>query len=414
MMSGIALADNLPLPGLAPPLLPPGPGCSFYRGAAGADTTGANGAGRPENGERDGDRSGTARAAPCTTHGVAPVIRIAATVAIGLVGVVLFHLAALPLPWLLGPIFACLGAALFGTPLRGVKPVNDAMRTILGVAVGATVTPALLISMPDMAPTLALIPILVALIGAIGVPYFQRIWGFDFPTAYYGAMPGGLQDMLIFGEEAGGDVRALSLIHATRVLVIVSALPFVLQGVWSVDLSRPPGDPATALPPGQLVLMLAAGLLGWRLAKRAGLFGASILGPMILAAILSMAGVLQHRPPAEAIWAAQFFIGLAVGTHYAGVTLTEVRTVVTAALGFVAILLMLAGAFVVLVHLLALAPALETFLAFAPGGQAEMTVLAIIAGADLAFVIAHHVLRIFVVILGAPLAARVFSPRPRD
>ena len=52
------------------------------------------------------------------------------------------------------------------------------------------------------------------------------------------------------------------------------------------------------------------------------------------------------------------------------------------------------------------------FLAFAPGGQAEMTVLALIAGADLAFVIAHHVLRIITVIIGAPIAARGFSPGP--
>lgn len=61
-----------------------------------------------------------------------------------------------------------------------------------------------------------------------------------------------------------------------------------------------------------------------------------------------------------------------------------------------------------------IAPPLETLLAFAPGGQAEMTVLALIVGADMAFVIAHHVLRIFVVILGAPFAARVFRTKPTD
>jgi uncharacterized membrane protein AbrB (regulator of aidB expression) len=61
-----------------------------------------------------------------------------------------------------------------------------------------------------------------------------------------------------------------------------------------------------------------------------------------------------------------------------------------------------------------LAPALETVLAFAPGGQAELTVLALIVGADMAFVVAHHVLRIFIVILGAPLFARLFGPKTDD
>ena len=341
------------------------------------------------------------------------MIQIAITHAIAALGVAVFHVLGLPLPWLLGPIIACLIAALAGVPMRGMPLVNNLMRTILGVAVGATFTWALLVTMAGMWTTLILVPLMVFLIGLVGVPYFQRLWGFDFATSYYGAMPGGLQDMLLFGEEAGGDVRALSLIHATRVMVIVVALPFILQGYWGVDLSNPPGVPATSLPVSQLILMVVCGVAGWQIAKAFGLFGASILGPMILSAILALAGILQFRPPAEAIWMAQFFIGMTVGTKYAGVTGAEVRRDVTAALGFCVILLILSGIFVETIHLLNLAPPMETLLAFAPGGQAEMTVLALIAGADMAFVIAHHVLRIVVVILGAPLAARLFRSRPR-
>ncbi|MEO1640103.1 MAG: AbrB family transcriptional regulator [Pseudomonadota bacterium] len=341
------------------------------------------------------------------------MIQVVATHVIAAAGVAIFHLLHLPLPWLLGPIIACLAAGLCGVQMKGFSFVNNAMRSILGVAVGATLTVAVVMSMATMWTTLILIPVMIALIGIIGVPYFQRLWGFDFATSYYSAMPGGLQDMLIFGEEAGGDVRALSLIHATRVMVIVVALPFILTAYWDVDLTNPPGVPADTLPLSQLALMVFAGLAGWQIAKRVGLFGASILGPMILAGALALTGVLEHRPPAEAIWAAQFFIGMTVGTKYSGVTGAEVRRDVAAALGFCIILLVLTAIFVEFVYLFSLAPPLETLLAFAPGGQAEMTVLALIAGADLAFVIAHHVLRIVVVIVGAPVAALLFSPKPR-
>lgn len=338
--------------------------------------------------------------------------RIVITHGIAALGVAVFKLLGLPLPWLLGPITACLIAALLGVRMKGVPFVNNAMRSILGVAVGATFTTALVISMAEMWTTLLFVPVMVFLIGLVGVPYFQRLWGFDFATSYYSAMPGGLQDMLLFGEEAGGDVRALSLIHATRVMVIVVALPFILKGYWGVDLSNPPGVPAATLPISQLVVMAVAGLAGWQIAKRVGLFGASILGPMIFAIILALTGVLQNRPPAEAIWAAQFFIGMTVGTKYAGVTGEEVRRDVAAALGFCVILLILAAVFVEIIHMFSLAPPMETLLAFAPGGQAEMTVLALIAGADMAFVIAHHVLRIVTVIIGAPIAARLFRAKP--
>ena len=337
---------------------------------------------------------------------------LAITYVVAASGVGVFHFLGLPLPWLLGPIFACLTAALAGLPMKGNKLINDAMRSVLGVAVGATFTMTLLFSMADMWPTLLMIPVMVACIGAIGVPYFQRVWGFDFATSYYSAMPGGLQDMLAFGEEAGGDVRALSLIHATRVMVIVVALPFILQGYWGVDLSNPPGEPAASIAMSQLVLMAFCGIAGWQIAKAFGMFGASILGPLILAAMMALLGILQHRPPAEAIWMAQFFIGMTVGTKYVGVTMSEVRTDVTAAIGFCLILIILTVIFAEVIHLMELAPAMETLLAFAPGGQAEMTVLALIVGADMAFVIAHHVLRIFVVILGAPIAARIWNPKP--
>lgn len=325
------------------------------------------------------------------------------------IGVLAFKMMQLPLPWLLGPIFACLIAAMAGVPMRGVKMINDAMRTILGVAVGATFTTTLLASMVGMWPTLLMIPVMTSCIGVVGVLYFQRLWGFNFATSYYSSMPGGLQDMLVFGEEAGGDVRALSLIHATRVMVIVVVLPFLLKWAWDADLSNPPGAPVASIVPAELALMVFCGLAGWQMAKRAGMFGATILGPLLLAAAFAMAGILNHRPPAEAIWAAQFFIGMSVGSKYAGVTMAEVRTDVTAGLGFCVILLVLTIIFVEVIHVAGFAPPMETILAFAPGGQAELTVLALIVGADMAFVVAHHVLRIFVVILGAPLFVRLFD-----
>lgn len=341
-------------------------------------------------------------------------MRFGLTFAIAALGVAFFYLTNLPLPWLLGPISACLLFALAGVQLRSIKPLNDGMRTILGVAVGATLTPAVLASFPDMWPTLALIPVSVIVIGMIGVPYFRKVWGYDFPTAYYAAMPGGLQDMVLFGKEAGGNIRTLSLIHATRVMVIVFALPFVLIGIWEVDLSKPPGAPIGDVPLHELGLMALCSLVGWWGAKRIGLFGASILGPLIAAAAMSLAGFIHFRPPAEAIWAAQFFLGLNIGANYSGITMAEVRRDLAAGLGFCVILLVLTVIFVEGVLLAGFSPGLEALLAFAPGGQAEMTVLALIVGADVAFVVAHHLLRIVVVILGAPLAVRLFAPKPPD
>lgn len=333
------------------------------------------------------------------------------TLALAVLGTLVFWLAGLPLPFLFGPMFACLIAALMGAPLQGVAPISSGARTILGVAVGASITPAVIHQLPQMAGSVAFVPIYIAAIGLVGVPYFHRICGFDLATSYFAAMPGGLQDMVVFGKEAGGDVRALSLIHATRVLVIVTIVPAVLVYFFDRPLIQPLGAPASELPLSELVLMAFAAIVGWKLAERVGLFGAPILGPMILTAILSLTGIIQHRPPREAILAAQFFIGMGIGVGYVGVTLQELRRIVLSGMVFVVILAILAFLVTEAVVQLGLASPVEGFLAFAPGGQAEMTVLAIIAGADLGFVVVHHLARLTLVILGAPIFAAAMGLR---
>lgn len=47
------------------------------------------------------------------------------TLALALAGAGLFHLLGLPLPFLFGPMVACLLAALAGAPLRGMGVVSD-------------------------------------------------------------------------------------------------------------------------------------------------------------------------------------------------------------------------------------------------------------------------------------------------
>lgn len=68
-------------------------------------------------------------------------LRIGMTLAIAIVGVALFEGLGLPLPWLLGPMFAGLFVALLGAPLEAPPYAAPVMRTVLGVAIGTAITP---------------------------------------------------------------------------------------------------------------------------------------------------------------------------------------------------------------------------------------------------------------------------------
>ncbi len=337
-----------------------------------------------------------------------------AAIAAALAGTGVFLAFGWPLPLLLGPMLGCLAMALAGVRMRDMGGFGTAMRSYLGVAIGATVTPDFVAGLPSHGASIALVPLYVVVIGGVGYPFLRRVMRFDRPTAFYSAMPGGLQDMLLFGEEAGGNVRTMSLIHATRVLVIVTVAPFLMTTLYGADLNRPPGLRLADIPVTETAIMLVAGPLGWKIAERLRIFGAAILGPLILTAGLSLSGLIHHRPPAEVVWAAQFFIGIAIGAKYSGITARELRVSVGAGLVFALLLALLSLIFIEIVTLVSDAPFIDILLSFLPGGQAEMAVIAIVAGADVGFVVAHHLTRVFFVILVAPLVGARTARRDRD
>ena len=324
--------------------------------------------------------------------------KLATAIAFSGIGAAAFVAAGFPLPMLLGPMAGCLAAALAGARMEGAGHLGTFMRTFLGVAIGASVTPELLGRIPELALSLSLVPILVAAVGGIGYLFFRRVVGFDAMTSYYAALPGGMQEMILFGAEEGGNIRAISLVHATRVLVIFACVPFIATHYFGLNLDQPPGEPAASLPWHETALMIVSGLTGWRIAHAMRIPGASIIGPMLLTALLSLAGVVNSRPPLEMMLVAQFFIGLGVGVRYTGITLGELRLDVIAGLGYCVLasaaciaLILAAGNFLA-------ADFLDVLLAFLPGGQAEMAMIAIVAGTDVAYVVAHHLVRIFFVI----------------
>lgn len=331
------------------------------------------------------------------------------TLSLALAGGFLLYWIGAPLPFLFGSLGACLIAAVLGVPLQGTPLLSTVSRTILGVAIGASITWSLLGQLASMAATLLLVPLYVIVIAFIGVNYFHRILGYDKITAYYAAMPGALQDMVVFGEEAGGNPRSLSLIHATRLLLMVTIAPLILISFYGADLNHRLGPPASELPIYHVLLILAIGIAGWKLASSVGLFGASVVGPILLSIPLSLAGVLSDRPSQEMIMVAQFFIGLGVGIYYRGITKMEIRRDILAASGFVIILLAIAALFTFVATSISNLDSAELYLSFWPAGQAEIAVLSLAAGANVGIVVAHHLVRLILVILGAPTLAHYLT-----
>lgn len=319
----------------------------------------------------------------------------------------------LPLPWMIGSMVFTTVGAMMGAPIAMASGLRTAMITILGVMLGSGFTPEILSVIGAWSGSLALVSFYILLSTACGYLYFRRVCGYDSASAYFSATPGGLSEMVLLGGHYGGDARVISLVHATRILLIVIAIPFGFY--WLSDLE--PGQTGGVGPGWNDIGVTAAILLG--LCAIAGFFGARalkvpaapVVGPMVLSSIVHLFGWTSAAPPMDLVAMAQVAIGTAIGARFYGTSVRMVlRTILHSAgatLLLIVITLGLAG-FLVLLTPLGLSPLI---LAYAPGGLAEMSLIAIALGADAALVATHHIVRIALIVICAGPIYRLINQR---
>jgi len=161
-------------------------------------------------------------------------------------------------------------------------------------------------------------------------------------------------------------------------------------------------------------LLLACGGAGLLLARLTHLPAGSLLGPMILAAAATVSGLAAGVAVPGPVTGVSFaVIGLQVGLRFTRESLRAVREILPAAVALiVALMAVCAGFGLVLSAATGLSP-LDGYLATTPGGLYAVVATAIGSGADAAFVLAVQVLRLLLVLLVAPLLARLLRARAR-
>ncbi|WP_375255082.1 AbrB family transcriptional regulator [Yoonia sp.] len=328
---------------------------------------------------------------------------------IGVAGGLGAYFLGLPLPWMLGPMILNTVAAMIRAPVSGPDGLRFYVIPIIGVMLGSSVTPEIFGFLGTWLITLALLPLFLASAAGISFAVYKRVGGYDAVTAFYAAMPGGINEMLLLGAEAGGDERRIALAHAARVLIIIVFVALFF-GLFIGVSSGGPGAPQWIglyeISLRDYIILGLCAVAGAILGKRLGLPAAPVFGPMILSGIAHVAGWVTASPPTLFVVAAQITIGTIIGTRFIGATMAEVRRDV--GLSAIASLLMLIAAigFAEVIAWISGVPLAQAFLAFSPGGLTEMSLLTLAMGQDVTYVSVMHIVRITLVIAIAPFVFR--------
>ena len=135
---------------------------------------------------------------------------------------------------------------------------------------------------------------------------------------------------------------------------------------------------------------------------------ASLLGPMVVAAALDLGGLSGGASvPFPLVDVAFLLVGLQVGLNFTRASLRTVGGALPLAVVVLVVLsLACAGMGVALAAATGVSP-LDGYLATTPGGMNAVLATATATGADTTFVLAVQVLRLFAMLLSAPLVARL-------
>ncbi|MGI3184746.1 AbrB family transcriptional regulator [Nioella aestuarii] len=338
--------------------------------------------------------------------------RTALALLIGIASGIFAFLIGMPLPWMLGPMIGNTIAAILHAPTAPPAKLRPIVIPVIGVMLGSGVTPEIVDALGDWAISFLVLPPFLIVAAGASFLFYRFIGKYDPVTAYFSAMPGGLNEMLILGAEQGGDEKRIALAHASRILLVIGfvALFFgLILGVTSGGQGSAVWVGLWELGLKDYAVLAICAVAGVYVGKLLRLPAAAVLGPMLLSGIAHFFHIVDVPPPTVLVIAAQVVMGTVIGCRFIGATAREVGQDLFLGVFSTIGMLITGVGFAAVVAALTDTDLSQAFLAYSPGGLTEMSLLAFAMGGDIAYVSLTHIVRIVLVIFSAPLVFRWFG-----
>lgn len=345
--------------------------------------------------------------APASSDRIAKFRRVAETLSVAAAGGTMLGLTGFPGGYLSGAIIAVACVALAGRPMLIPTWLMRVIFVFIGISLGSVVTPETLTGMATYPLSIAVLIVAMAVVSVTGAQYLRVVHGWDTASAYLGAAPGGLSQVLALGVEIGADVRAIAIVQTMRVVIVAVGLPAGLGLLGLVGTSG--ASIGGAFNPdllGELAILVGASTVMGIVANYIRFPGGLLFGAMLTSAVLHGTGWIHAVMPWWVANTAMISLGAVTGSRFGNTPLRMLLNFVTAAFGSFAVAVAIAAIFaggLMMVLPLRLA---EVMIAFAPGSVDAMMLLALALHLDPVYVGAHHLTRIFLVSLTMPMVAR--------
>jgi len=329
--------------------------------------------------------------------------RLAMTLAIGAAGALTAEHVGVPLAWMLGSLFACMIAAMAGAPVHGPMWLRGGFISLIGVFLGESFKDTPIEQVMEWPFSMGL-AVLYAPTGAFAAYMLYR-WAAKMSPidALLSGVPGGLSAIVAVAAELGADERKVALSQSLRVTIVIVSAPFVAFSL--LGLPRPTKETFAThdvISLADAAILFAAVIAAIWTLKRVRLPMYYLIGPVIVSAGLRLAGVIEGELPHWLLEVSLLVTGGTIGCRFAGARVSDLLKIMFWTVAGTAALLVVTVVFALIASSVLDVDFFAALLAYAPGGVAEMSLIAVAINADAGFVAAHHIVRILFILLFAP------------
>ena len=334
------------------------------------------------------------------------LMQVVGTLLIAAVGGIGFQLIGFPGGLVSGSMLTVAVAALAGQAVKIPSPLARLCFVLVGILLGAVVTPDTLKGIASWPLSVALLVVAAVCMMAATACYLRLAHGWDGLSALLGASPGSMAQVMALSAEFDADVRGIAIVHVMRVLLIVLGLPAGLalfgSTVEPVVSTRGATEPSLV----ELAILLTVSSLSALAMLRIRFPGGLMFGAMAGSGLLHGTDLIHVSLPWWAGGAAVLTLGAVAGARFANTSPKTLLGYLAAAFGSFAVAVAVAASFALVVVALLPFRIADVIVAFAPGAQDTMMVLALAMHLDPVYVGGHHLARFLAVSFSVAVAAR--------
>jgi membrane AbrB-like protein len=342
---------------------------------------------------------------PLQAVGLIVGVTVVTSVAMAVVGV--------PSAVLFGAVLGGMAHALTSpTPLDVPEWAFRAAQGLIGITVGALVDLSTLGRMAD--ETLSILGVTAGtLLISIGAGLvLARRRDVSTTTGVFALIAGGASGVVAVARDLGADDRVVTVVQYLRVLVVLMAMPVVTALVFHPPHGRGTLDRADSSAVLDLVFVAVSLGLGLLIARFVPVTTMSLLGPLLVSALLAASGWLgEVSVPTWVQWVGFGLIGVQVGLRFTRASLLGIARMLPVVLVIVVVMIAATAGLGALLAWLTPVDALTAYLATTPGGLFAVLAIAADSGSDVTYVMAVQLLRLVLILAILPLLAHWLGSR---